>query len=245
MNCHKSGTATITVTGSYDGETYEEKVTITVTIIDNNGEYSSVKEAIDAPVGTTVEVKGVVGPSLINQNGFYLIDESGVIAVLVEKTEVLDSLEIGNEVVLSAIRAFKSDNGSEGQDHLLNATVIVNNYGEHAYSTHSFQKNKTFAEFSQMVADNPSTTGAYVLTATVKLAGSAFYTNVYLTDGINEIQVYAGNGKTQLGWLIEMDGQEITVEVAVCNWNNKGYKLCVLAVINADGTKTVNNLNFK
>ena len=36
------------------------------------------------------------------------------------------------------------------------------------------------------------------------------------------------------------------LEIALCNWNNKTYYTgCVLAVINEDGTKTVNTLNFK
>ena len=40
------------------------------------------------------------------------------------------------------------------------------------------------------------------------------------------------------------NGQEITVEVAPCNWNAKCYRGCVLAVRLADGSKICNELNF-
>jgi len=40
-------------------------------------------------------------------------------------------------------------------------------------------------------------------------------------------------------------GQEVTLEIAPCNWNSKKtYAGCVLAVRNTDGTKTLNTLNF-
>jgi hypothetical protein len=36
------------------------------------------------------------------------------------------------------------------------------------------------------------------------------------------------------------------MEIAPCNWNNKGdeWRGCVLAVVHEDGTKTLNTLNF-
>ena len=47
-------------------------------------------------------------------------------------------------------------------------------------------------------------------------------------------------------WLKVFAGQEVTVEIAPCNWNSKtdNYAGCVLAVRNADGSKTLNELNF-
>ena len=47
----------------------------------------------------------------------------------------------------------------------------------------------------------------------------------------------------QYEWLMEYKDQEITVEVALCNWNCKGYKLSVLAVYTDEG-KVVNTLAF-
>ena len=40
------------------------------------------------------------------------------------------------------------------------------------------------------------------------------------------------------------EGEEITVEIAACDWNSKGYKGCILAIVLPDGTKIINTLNF-
>ncbi len=246
MNCLKSGTATITITGTYGEQTYSADVTITVTIQEDTNTYATVKDAIDAAVGETVEVKGIVGPSLVNKVGFYLIDETGVIAV--ETTaDVMETLEIGHEVVLSATRAINTKGGTNyyGQTCLKSATVVVNNYGTHEYSTAAFKGNLTVAEFASLSVMEDHSTDVYTVTATIKVVATTYYTNVYLTDGTNDVILYAGNGKTQHAWLIGFDGQEITLEVAPCNWNDKtSYAGCVLAVVNEDGTKTLNTLNF-
>ena len=239
MNCLATGTATITVTATYNEATYSKDVTIEVVIPQNNSSYITVKEAIDTAVGETVEVKGIVGPSLVNKTGFYLIDETGVIAVLTKSADVLSSLEIGNEVILSAIRTL-----SKSQTCLSDATVVVNNYGKHDYSTNAFKGEISVADFVKFTAPTDYTTNVYVMTATVKVVTTAYSTNVYLTDGTNEILLYAGNGKTQYGWIVELAEQKITVEIAPCDWNSKGYKGCVLAVVNPDGSKIVNTLNF-
>ena len=74
---------------------------------------------------------------------------------------------------------------------------------------------------------------------------TAYYTNIYLTDGTTKVALYCSSAK-QYNWLRAFEGQEITVEIAACNWNNKTYwRGCVLAVVHEDGTKTVNNLNFQ
>lgn len=246
MNCLKSGTATITITGTYGEQTYSADVTITVTIQEDNNTYATVKDAIDAAVGETVEVKGIVGPSLVNKVGFYLIDETGVIAVEM-KTDVLATIKLGNEVVLSATRAINTKGGTAyyGQTCLKEVSVVVNNYGTHDYSTASFKGNLTIAEFVKLNVLEDHSTDVYTVTATIKVVATNYYTNVYLTDGTNDVILYAGNGKTQHAWLTGFDGQEVTLEVAPCNWNDKtSYAGCVLAIINADGTKTPNTLNF-
>jgi len=246
MNCLKTGEATITIIGTYGEQTYSTDVTITVTIEEDDNTYATVKEAIDATVGETVEVKGIVGPSLVNKVGFYLIDDTGVIAV--ETTaDVLATMEIGNEVVLTATRAINTKGGTSyyGQTCLKDAAVKVNNYGTYAYSTNAFKGNLTVAELKALNVLEDHSTDVYTVTASIKVVATSYYTNVYLTDGSNDVILYAGNGKVQHAWLIELDGQEVTVEVAPCNWNDKtSYAGCVLAIVNADGTKTVNTLNF-
>ena len=87
------------------------------------------------------------------------------------------------------------------------------------------------------------TTTVFVLKATVLVEESAYYTNIYLTDGSTKIRLYCSSAK-QYGWLKEFSGQEITVEIAACNWNDKNYYTgCVLAVVTDTG-KILNTLNF-
>ncbi len=245
MNCHKTGTATITVTGSYNGVEYAESVTISVTISQSADTYLTVGDAINTAVGETVTVKGIVGPSLVNKVGFYLIDDTGVIAV--ETTEdILETMEIGHEVVLSATRAVntKGGTGYHGQTCLKNAAVVKNNYGSHAYSTASFDGDITVAEFYALDKAVDYTTSVYTMAATVFVEETVYFTNIYLTDGKTNVRLYCSSA-SQYNWLKAFAGQEVTVEIAPCNWNDKSYYTgCVLAVVNADGTKTLNTLNF-
>ena len=246
MNCLKSGTATITVTGTYNGTTYSQDVTITVTINDQTVDYPTVADAINAQVGQTITVKGIVGPSLVNKTGFYLIDETGVIAVQTT-AEVMATLKIGNEVVLEGVRHINTKGGANyyGQTCLNNATVVVNNYGSHAYSTASFKGNISVKDFYDLDVTKDFTTSVFTMTAKVKIVDGGYSKNIYITDGTTDIRLYCSSAN-QYGFLKDFDGQEITIEIAACNWNDKTYYVgCVLAVVNADGSKILNELNFQ
>ena len=84
----------------------------------------------------------------------------------------------------------------------------------------------------------------YVVKATVKVEVAAYYTNIKLTDGTVNLSLYCSSAD-QYKWLQEFNGQQVTVEINPCNWNNKTYYTgCVLAVVHADGSKTLNTLNF-
>lgn len=245
MHCLASGTAEITVTGSFEGKTFSDIVTVTVTMAETGTEYPTVSDAIAAAVGDKITVKGIVGPSLVNKTGFYLIDDTGVIAV--ETTaDILATLEIGYEVALRANRGFNTKSNSQyGQICLKDAAVLVNNYGSHTYSTASFAGEITVADFYNLDINTNYTTNVYTMKATVLMEESAYYTNIYLTDGTTNVRLYCSNA-SQYNWLKVYAGQEITVEIAPCNWNSKNYYTgCVLSVLNSDGSKTVNNLNFE
>ncbi len=246
MNCHQSGSATITVTGSYNGKTYSQDVTISVNIQDQSSTYPTVLDAISAAIGDTVTVKGIVGPSLVNKTGFYLIDETGVIAVETDAA-TLETLEIGYEVVLQARRAKNTKSGNDsdnGQTCLKDATVLVNNYGSHDYSTASFRGSISVADFYNLDIGTDYTTSVYTMTATVVVEETAYYTNILLGDGDTQVRLYCSSAN-QYNWLKAFAGQEVTVEIAACNWNSKNYYTgCVLSVVNADGSKTLNTLNF-
>lgn len=247
MHCGAYGKATVTVTGAYNGTIYEETIEISVeepTVYDA----ITVAEAIAlAPDTENVVVKGIVGPSVVNKDGFYLFGEDGsVIAVLVNNTADFVGLEIGHEIVLKGMREryIKDDaNTVAGQTCIVKAEILQNNYGNHAYSTEKFITDKTLADVVALPVTEDHTTSVYVLTVKVRYDIQQYYSNVYLKYGSVEIRLYTSSGE-QYSWL--KDGEEVVVELAPCNWNDqsKGYVGCVLAVRNADGTKTLNTLNF-
>ena len=245
MNCVGSGTVTITVTGSYNGIEYSNTVTVTVDIPEEEIPSITVGEALNAEVGTEVVVKGIVGPSLVNQTGFYLIDESGVIAVVLSSAE-LEKVQLGDEVILKGTKAIRVKDGSSdfGQVNLDACEILTNNYGDHEYSDASFITDKTLNDFNNLSAAENHGAEVYVVTATVKVVEAQYYSNIYITSGSTEVLLYCSSAN-QYNWLKAYAGQEITVEVAPCNWNSKGiYRGCVLAVVNEDGSKVCNELNF-
>lgn len=243
FHCGAAGTATITVSCTYNGVTCSEDIVVTV---ERNEEvsYGSVQNAIDAAVGETVTVKGIVGPSLVNQDGFYLIDGTGVIAVLTDK-DTLSKLEVGYEIVLEGNRYFKSKSGGNwGNTCISDAKVLVNNYGSHDYPTDSFGGTLSLAEFVALDVNTDYTTSVFTVTAKVEVVETAYYTNIKLVDGNVSVNLYCSSA-AQYKWLQEYSGQTITLELAPCNWSSKStYPACVLAVVLEDGTKVVNTLNF-
>ena len=247
LNCLKSGTATITVTGEYNGETYSDTVTIFVEIAQEDIEYPTVSDVIAATVGDTVTVKGIVGPSIVNQTGFYLIDGTGVIAVLTTE-DVMATMSIGQEVVLEGKRDRFYDSSKNGGTHagqtcITGATVMVNNYGEHAYDTSTFVTDKTITDLYNLEASVDYSTTVFVVTATVT-KGSGQWATFGLTDGTSTLTLYSGS-TAQYSWLEQFIDQEVTIQVATCNWNNKNYwRGCVLAVTTAEGNTYYNTLNF-
>jgi hypothetical protein len=246
----KVGSVTVTVTVTHNGKSASETIELTVTekpVIN----FVDVSTAITTKPGTEespvyVTVKGIVGPSLVNQkSGFYLIDETGVIAVLMKSADLLKDIEPGQEVILKGIRYHrnKHDEGKTdfGQTCIMDAEIVVNNGGNHAYSDKSFKGNITIEEFAKFDNTVDHTTEVYTMTVKVKETGYTYeLTNA---DGSVKVTLYSG-GKDQYSMLKDYVGQEITVEIVACNWNSKGYKGAILAIILPDGTRVVNTLNF-
>ena len=244
LHCLSTGTVTITVTGTYGDQTYSTDVTIEVTVSDDSEQYPTVADAIAAQVGDAVTVRGIVGPSLVNKVGFYLIDDTGVIAV--QTTEaVMETIEIGHEVVIEATRGINTSSGKTyGQTCLKDAQVVLNKYGTNDYSTAAFAGEISVADFYALSIDTDYTTSVYTMKATVEVSGNAYYTNIALTDGTTSIRLYCSSA-AQYAWLQAYAGQEITMEIAACNWNSKDYYTgCVLSVILEDGSKVYNTLYF-
>lgn len=249
FHCGDAGTATVTVTASYNGSSYSETVEI---LVESNEEVDSitVADAILAPIDTTVTVKGIVGPSVVNKDGFYLFGEDGsVIAVLVASTDELEGLEIGHEIVITGMRErYIEDDSYEthGQTSIVKATVVANYYGNHEYSTEKFITDSTVEAFCALDKTVDYSTTVYVLTVRIERTETQFYTNyaLYSTTNNTYISLYCSGAGQYDPLLKQFAGQTVTIEIAPCNWNNKNqWKGCVLAVRTEDG-KVYNQLNF-
>ena len=245
MECLNAGKATVTVTATYNGKTATETIEIEV-ITPDVLDAGNVQNAIQSEVGDTVTVKGIVGPSLVNRNGFYLIDESGLIAVVVNDVAIFAEVEIGQEIIIKGKRdKFHNNQGGThaGQTAITDATVIANYYGQHDYDTSHFVTDKTLADFYGLDVTVDYSTTVFVVKAIVNFEETAYYTKCNLTDGTNNITLYCSSAK-QYSFLKQFAGQEVTLELAACNWNNKTFWAgCVLSVLTEDG-KVINSLNF-
>lgn len=248
FNCGANGTANVTVTATHGNNTHSQTISITVV---PNAEYDTitVEDAIATEVGEEVWVRGIIGPSLVNKNGFYLFDGTGMIAVVVNDDSIFAEIAIGNEIVIKGKRDcfVKAENATTlaGQICITNATVEANYYGNHEYNTDFFITDKTLSDFCDLDVGENHSTEVYVLKAVVEVVETAYYTNIKITSGSEYITLYCSSA-SQYNWLKAYAGKEVTLEIAPCNWNDKKdyYRGCVLAVILEDGTKVCNTLNF-
>ena len=249
MHCGSArGKATVTVTATYNGVTTEKPIVI------QNAEplqidYINVADAIVAADDETVIVKGIVGPSVVNKSGFYLFGEDGsMIAVLVKDGSQFEGLSVGNEIIITGKREQYVDESKKGSIHgqssIVEVEILVNYYGNYEYSTEKFITDATIKEVYNLDKAEDHSTEVYVLTGKLNIPSSNRET-VSLTDANgNELNFYHSS-PSQYSFLSAYNGQEVTIEVAPCNWNNKNYwRGCILAIRLPDGTKILNELNF-
>ena len=245
FHCGENGVAKVTITATYGEITYSEEVAIRV---QEPIEYDAltVAEAITANIDTEVIVRGIVGPSVVNKNGFYLFGEDGsMIAVLVNDTAEFVGLEIGHEIVLKGTREryIKDDSyTTHGQTSIVDAEILVNYYGNHEYSTAKFVQ-ATGQDFRALDVTVDYSTTVFVLTGKVEVTETPHYTSISFTSDGQKITLYCSSAN-QYAFLKQFSGKEITLEVAACNWNDKTFWAgCALAVYTEDG-KILNTLNF-
>ena len=246
-----TGETTITMRATYAGyKTYEQTKKITVTEAQLYPNAFNVSQAISAALQEQVTVSGIVGPSLVNRDGFYLIDETGAIAVTTTG-DVLATVKVGNHVVLKGVRSqfnSGSDKSQFGQSCVLDCELLANYYGEKEYATDSFVSGQTLESLKALDTKEDHTTTVYVLeNAKFVREETAFYTKMILAVGETTIDLYCSSAN-QYRWLNDYisSGKTFKVELALCNWNGKAYFTgCLLAVYNEDGTKTCNTLNFQ
>ena len=207
----------------------------------------------EADPTTPLKVRGIVGPSLVNQSGFYLIDESGVIAVKLSSYDLFDgTFHIGDEVVIEGYRDYWGSKGVQSQICITDAYIYANEYGgDGTYPTDSFITGKTIAELVNLpVSELEHTAEVYVIDKASLTVSDGYYPTYYLIDegekdyGSKGLQFYQ-SGSAQYAWLQSYLGQTFKAEIALCNWNSKSaFKVCVLSITLEDGTQIYNTLNF-
>ena len=241
------GTVTVTATVTYGEYTASKSYVIT---FEEPQQYESVtvKEAIESSLSSTVIVQGIVGPSLVNQTGFYLIDETGIIAITMTDAE-LANFEMGQLVIIQGTRDRKvkvDANGNpytcHGQTQLKDCTLLLNLYGEHSYSPEHLVTELTIEEFYALDNTQDYTTNVYKVKAYVYV--EQYNIKLGNKDGSIKSNLYS-SGVGQYYWLKDFGGQELTFYIAPCNWNSKNYYAgCALAAVLEDGTIIYNTLNF-
>jgi hypothetical protein len=158
-----------------------------------------------------------------------------------QKAIFANALRDGDEIVVKGTKTVTKDGG--GQIVIDNAEILANFYGNHEYSTAKFITNKTLADIKALSVEESHSTEVYVVKAVVEVVETAYYTNLKITYNGVELPLYCSSA-AQYNWLKQFAGKVVTMEIALCNWNNKKfYKGCVLAVY-TDAGKVINTLNF-
>ncbi len=258
MHAKKTGTVTITVKGAHNNINYSKEVIVSVDIKDIPQNTLTVQEVIDLKVydGTTISevdvlVRGIAGPSLANQTGFYLIDSTGVIAVRTS-TDTMSKISLGNEVILKGKRTVTQGSKPKpdvfGESVISNAELVLNLFGSNEYSRESFIKDKTLDEIINLPVSEDHTTQGYILEAKIQVVEAQFYGNIYLvspSDDSKQIILYSSDARKEYNWLKEFDGKTIKLELMLCNWNSKDvYGACVLSATADDGRVLYNTIKY-
>ena len=247
VNSEVPGKVTITMTATHNG--LQATSTVDINVVEPaSAEGVTVKQAIDTADGDVIQVKGIVAASLVNQTGFYLIDETGLISVRTT-AEQISLIELGNEVVVKGTRKHQKDESKGknniGQSVIDDAVVVANLYGKHEYSTATFDSSYTIDQLYDFDEAVDYSTQGYIVKGTVLVEGTDFYTNILIKDinGTKKLRLYC-SGSKQYTWLEKYKDQEVTFHLALCNWNDKDYYTgCVLAVVTDDGLE-INDYNW-
>ncbi len=253
LNVIADGSAEITVTATYKGMTaskvftVERQTSVEITT-------PTVAEVIAEEDGTLVQIRGIVISSLVNRSGFYLGDETGIIAVLTD-ADTLAKIKPGNEVVMEGYKVhFKKETTTSaiGQIAIVgslekssDSKLLANYYGEHEYSTASFDDTKTIDDIYAFDPLEDHTTVGFKVRAEIVVEESQYYSNILVKgeNGKNTLRLYC-SGSGQYSWLKPYAGQVVEMEIAACNWNDKNYYTGCVISITVDGEKIVNTLNF-
>lgn len=245
LHINEKGKATITITVEVENQpSYVKEVEIEVKE-EPKLETNPISEVIESEDGTEVIVSGVVVASIVNQSGFYIQDETGIITVIGSE-DMVSSLSIGDSIIIKGVKGHKMKTGVSlpGQICILDAELISNFHGGNSYSTDKFITGKNLEFLKTLNATNDKhSTEVYIVKATINIIETPYFTSINLIDGNTSFDLYC-SGAGQYSFLKAYSGQEVTLEINPCNYNGTYYKGCVLAVIDSNNVKTINQLNF-
>ncbi|MBE6143234.1 MAG: hypothetical protein E7177_04535 [Erysipelotrichaceae bacterium] len=246
LHTNAIGKTTIKTIVSVSGQTsYEKEVEIEVQEVPEFTA-NTVQYAIESDKDTEVTLHGVVVASVVNQSGFYIQDNTGIITVLGAENMV-SSLSIGDEIVIKGTRGNKIKSGINAPGQIVvNATeLLVNFHGNNSYSTDKFITGKNLKYLYELnSSEDIHSTEVYVIQAKVVVIEEAYFTKINLQDDSSEFELYC-SGANQYSFLKPYAGKTVTLEINPCNYNKTFYKGCVISVTDANGVKTINSLNFQ
>ena len=245
------GTAKVTIeatNGSYAKGTKTLEITVK-----EKPDYSkalNIASTLKAERGSDVISVGVIGPSLVNKTGFYLIDETGSISVELARDSYMKGLAVGKTVVVGG----KISDSSSSYFGITDAQILDNQQGHKDYSTASFISGKTVKQIKEEsdYADPLTYTKIFSLTdVKIEAKADSYSTHYYVmdfseTDTKNGIDLYMASAN-QFAYLKDYIGSKdpVSIELALVNFNGKKYiRGNALSVTNAEGVKVINQLNF-
>lgn len=230
----------ISITATY-GE-ISETAKVEVAFSDAASQASTVKQAIDAEVGTKVQVKGVVSAKTLNKSGVYIIDDTGAVVCLFKD---LSGLNNGDEVVVTGTRNEVGKNGAKTQIAIDNCSLVAVVGTKKQYSTKSFTEIafKDFMDTDFTIANTAMIykTSAYVYKTDGEHANIKFYESkdAMSEEGAKSLMIYSsGSGEYAFIEKAGFVGKQVTLETAIVNYNGS-YKSCPISL--SDGTTIVVN----
>lgn len=236
VNAVSDSTSQIIVKAEYGDVSLTKSINVTYENVTDGA--ISVKDAIDTEVGTEIKVRGVVAARTVSKIGVYLIDESGVMSCLLTSNDELNKLNNGDEVVLSGKRNVFKDH----QIILDGSTVLGVLSTGNTYSTASFEE-KTIPQILEGYTDADTAkvykTSAYVFKTDAAYPQIRFYENEAALKEEESVYLWMHSSTSaNFEFLEEFVGKQVTMEVAMVNWNNK-VKCCPISL--NDGEKTIIN----
>ncbi len=242
---NKEGSVVITLTIKYgSNEDYVKFFNVTYTKMDIPTSIS-IKEALQKENGTTVTIRGIAGPGLINKIGFYLIDDSGIIPVLVSG-ETMSNIGYGNEVIISGTKELFGQSGKTAYQVAINdGTLVLNLGGMNDYSNSSFISDKSIADLYKTSVEEANYSQGYIVTGQIKKVVSSYSVNYSVSDENGTyISIYSA-GKAITYFDNFTNDNIYQIELALCNWNSKNYVRCSVLAIIVDGVRQPNLNNYK